>query len=372
MKKLYSIRALAAIFILLPSAASAQYYAQSPQYGIRYNTAGQAAYYLLPSDFSASYYSSSYYPGNAPAQALSVSCTAIPATAHVSEEVLWYSSVTGGAGNYTYSWSGADGLFGTQSTVRKAYATAGDKYAMVTVSSGGQSVIAGCSQIVKIAPTVSASLGAAAGTAVAPRLGASCFAATERIAAGESATWFAIVSGAFPSTTTTYQWDGTDGLTGDGPAAFKTYAKNGLKHALLTVTSGVERVMSVCTNAVAVVPAVPAVSTLAQAAKPAATAASAAKSAATTTSETSKISEAVARTSAATALDSKTTSAGSENAASSATGDGVEIVPQKEKRNLAAALISGFGNPVVLVLLALLAVLVGIFLATRRNRKEER
>lgn len=356
MKKTRTVLAIVitALFALFPSPTLAQYYSQSPQYGVRYNN-GQAAYYLLPSGFSAGY--SSSYQGNSPASTLSVSCTATPITARAGEEILWYSSVTGGAGNYSYSWSGADGLFGTQSTVRKAYATAGDKYATVTVISGGQSVIAGCSQIVQIMPSASIAAGTTGGTAGTQRLDASCFAATERIAAGESATWFAIVSGASPSTTTTYQWDGTDGLTGNSPAIFKTYAKNGLKHALLTVTSGGERVMSVCTNAIAVGPTT---ATLAQAptTKPVTTVT---KTATTQISTTAVPSESEQITNSKNSLG--TTKQIAQNM------DNAENIPQKEKRNLAAALISGFGNPVVLILLALLAVFVGVFLATRKNRK---
>lgn len=357
MKKLYAILVITALFALVPSTALAQYYSQSPRYETRYNN-GQAAYYLLPSGFSAGY--SSSYQGNSPASALSVSCTATPITARAGEEILWYSSVTGGAGNYTYSWSGADGLFGTQSTVRKAYATAGEKYATVTVISGGQSAIAGCSQIVQIMPSASIAAGTTGGTAGTRRLGASCFAVTERVTTGESATWFAIVSGASPSTTTAYQWDGTDGLTGNGPAVFKTYGKNGLKHALLTVTSGGERIMSVCTNAIAVGPTTV---TLAQA-------------------PTTKPITTVTKT-AATQISTTAMPSASEQIASGGTGTGTTeqiaqnkdntenaAQPQKEKRNLAAALISGFGNPITLILLALLAVLVGIFLATRRNRNE--
>lgn len=386
---------LLVLFALFPSVALAQYY-DSPRYGVRY-VDGQSYYYLLPSGQYFTYLgtqSYSPYQGNTLASGLSVSCTASPLTARIGEEVFWYSSVTGGAGNYAYSWSGADGLFGTQSAVRKAYSAAGEKYATITVTAGGQSVIAGCSQIVKIVPTVSA----VPTIAAIPRLNASCYAAPERIASGESAAWFALVSGASPFATTTYNWAGTDELSGSAPAAFRIYEKNGLKHALLTVTSGGERVMTVCTNAITVGPkSTPQPATAARtviAPAPLQGICSASVSEALVGDEVLWQASAVGGSGAFTFAWDGTDGLSGKNATSSkkyetegrktgsvkvasadknitiSCGDGVEIIPRKEDEQLAAAFLSGFANPATLTLLALLAILAGVCLATRKKRKE--
>ena len=195
---------------------------------------------------------SSPLPTGPLASALSVSCAPLDAVASIGRSVTWIASVTGGTGAYAYIWSGTDGLAGISSAVQKAYITPGDKFGTVTVSSGAQTISAGCTRGVNIVPfggTSASSLSLAA-----PRLGVSCYATDERIAPGESATWFAVVSGASSAATTTYLWDGNDGLTGTGPVAFKTYAAQGRKHALLSVTAGKERASAACTNSVTVAP----------------------------------------------------------------------------------------------------------------------
>ncbi len=199
---------------------------------------GSAYYYPLPSGPLAS--------------ALSVSCAPLDTVASIGRSVTWIASATGGAGAYTYIWSGTDGLAGASSAAQKAYLTPGDKFGTVTVSSGAQTVSAGCTRGVTIVPFGGTS--ASALSLAAPRLGASCYAAQEKIAPGESATWFAVVSGASGAATTTYLWDGSDGLTGAGPVAFKTYTAQGRKHALLSVTSGKERAVAACTNTITVAP----------------------------------------------------------------------------------------------------------------------
>ena len=388
---------LLALFALFPSVALGQYYyTDSPRYGIRY-VEGQPVYFLLPSGQYFTYGGAqSYYPyqGNTLASGLSVSCTGTPSAARIGEEVLWYSSVTGGAGSYSYSWSGADGLFGTGSTVRKAYREAGDKYATVTVTAGGQSVIAGCSQIVKVVPSVSA----APTSAAVPRLSASCYAVPERIAPGESAAWFALVSGASAFGTTTYQWAGTDELSGSAPAAFRIYQTNGLKHALLTVTSGGERVSTVCTNAVTVGQKAPAQSTaiVKTVTAPAALQGicSSSVSDALVGDEvlwearavggsgtygfawegTDGLSGAGATSSKKYEKEGKKLASvkitSSDKTVTVSCGEGVEIIPKRESGQTAAAFLSGFGNPAALILLALLAILAGVCLATRKGRKE--
>lgn len=63
-----------------------------------------------------------------------VSCSGAPSTAYTGQPVTWSSSVSGGSGSYTYSWSGTDGLSGTSASVQKTYSTEGAKQAMVAVT----------------------------------------------------------------------------------------------------------------------------------------------------------------------------------------------------------------------------------------------
>lgn len=59
--------------------------------------------------------------------------------------VTAYRCTAPGAPTYTYAWSGTDSLTGTTASINKTYTTTGTKDASVTVTSGGQQVIAQCS-----------------------------------------------------------------------------------------------------------------------------------------------------------------------------------------------------------------------------------
>lgn len=216
----------------LPASLSAQSYYTTVRYG-RNPTNG--AVYLLPNRGLPPTY------GRSVAAGLSVSCSPSKLTGNIGEIILWFSSVTGGSGSYLYAWGGSDGLSGNASTLQKTYGTNGEKFATLTVTSGNQIITVSCGSL-RIGPTLPQMF--------IPALGASCYATPERIAPGESVTWLAIVSGITASTT--YGWDGTDGLAGDRPLLTKQYATPGVKAALLTVTSGNARLVAACTNAVSV------------------------------------------------------------------------------------------------------------------------
>lgn len=82
---------------------------------------------------------------------LDVGCFADPATARVNQPVTWNVEVQGGIGQYTYSWTGSDGLSGSQSSVIKYYDSVGDKSAIVTVTSAdGRTGTRACSNTVKV------------------------------------------------------------------------------------------------------------------------------------------------------------------------------------------------------------------------------
>lgn len=75
---------------------------------------------------------------------LRASCYANRDTAVLGQAVTWSTLVAGGTGNYAYSWSGTESLYGSSVSVSKSYGDTGIKYATVTVTSNGQSVTSPC------------------------------------------------------------------------------------------------------------------------------------------------------------------------------------------------------------------------------------
>ncbi len=98
------------------------------------------------SSASGYYYNNGYY-NNYPynySGTLTASCYALPSNPNINDQVTWYGTATGGSGNYTYSWSGTDGLYGNSATVYRTYSTLGTKTATLSVYSNGQTVTQTC------------------------------------------------------------------------------------------------------------------------------------------------------------------------------------------------------------------------------------
>jgi len=76
---------------------------------------------------------------------LSVSCYADPNNPDTDERVRWYANAYGGDGDYTYEWTGTNGLDSSAKNPSKTYTSHGWKYATVTVESDGYSVSQTCS-----------------------------------------------------------------------------------------------------------------------------------------------------------------------------------------------------------------------------------
>lgn len=64
-----------------------------------------------------------------------VVCFTSSSTALIEQSVSWIAVPSNGNGVYTYSWSGTDGLVGTDVSVAKIYSAIGIKTAAVTVTS---------------------------------------------------------------------------------------------------------------------------------------------------------------------------------------------------------------------------------------------
>ena len=75
---------------------------------------------------------------------LVVSCYASPSNPQINNQMNWYANVSGGNGNYTYSWYGSDGLNSSSRSPYMTYSTPGSKSATVTVWSNGRSTSANC------------------------------------------------------------------------------------------------------------------------------------------------------------------------------------------------------------------------------------
>jgi len=88
---------------------------------------------------------------------LVAACFANRTTASIGTPITWAVEVTGGAGQYTYSWSGSDGLTGSGASATQTYDSTGLKDATVLISSGGQTVSQACGDSVSIHRYVSPS-----------------------------------------------------------------------------------------------------------------------------------------------------------------------------------------------------------------------
>ncbi len=64
-------------------------------------------------------------------------CASTPASGTTATSFTWGVSNLNGSGNYTYLWSGTDGLSGNTASVQKTYSTGGTKAASVTVTDTG-------------------------------------------------------------------------------------------------------------------------------------------------------------------------------------------------------------------------------------------
>lgn len=373
------------IGLSIPFSLHAQ--SSGPRYG---RSTVNGALYLLPNQDL----SEGWFGPSSVVSGLRISCAPTNLTAAVGQTVTWFSSVTGGSGTYFYMWSGTESLFGNTSAIQKAYTTRGEKSAILTVTSGTQQITVSCGGVI----IGSSSIGG--GTSfIQPGFGASCYATPERAALGESVTWLSIVSGTTASTT--YSWDGTDGLSGDRPLVSKTYTTNGNKVALLTVTNGSERIVAACTNAAAVGPKIttpkppvapppasnPAVPLMAGLCAPSAAKATTDEKIAwrtvaiggtgtyrfTWTGDDELFSEGTTTVKQYETAGIKKASVLITSGERAVTIDCAPIAITKTAGNgfVAGAFLSWIDGPVGLILAAIVAIVFGIFIALRKRSKEE-
>ena len=167
-------------------------------------------------------------------------CYANSSSANTNDVVTWSVYASGGNGNYSYSWTGTDGLSGNFDSVSKVYYSTGSKNASVTIySSGASSRVVNCSSNIIIYNDSNNNNS---------DLNISCSASDTSIDTNDNITWRASVSGG--NGNYNYDWNGTDGLSSSNSSVSKTYYSEGTKYASLTVTSGNQTVSHDCNNSV--------------------------------------------------------------------------------------------------------------------------
>ncbi len=130
------------------------YYQQAqPSYTNYYQPAQTIAYQPTPVNY---YTNSQYSIVSQNNNSLNISCFADPATTSgLNQPVNLISQVSGGTAPYTYSWSGSDNLSGTLSSIIKYYSTAGEKTAIVSVtSSDGKTGTGTCANTVAVSGAI--------------------------------------------------------------------------------------------------------------------------------------------------------------------------------------------------------------------------
>ncbi len=167
--------------------------------------------------------------------AVTATCSALGDLSQPGVSITWTATAGGGDGtNYTYNWSGTDGLSGTASTATQTYSTSGRKTANVTVTSNSVSKTVTCYATVGSYPAITATCSAARTDG-----------ATTPVYINDSVTWTATATGG--NGTFTYSWSGTGTLSGaDASTAPKTYSTKGKKTANVKITSNGVSKTAIC------------------------------------------------------------------------------------------------------------------------------
>lgn len=202
------------------------------------------------SNYVTVYNQSTYYPPTYPTypnygynyqyqyySPLRVSCVSNATYVGLGNTVTWSASATGGNGYYQYSWTGTDGIYGQGQSIAYTYNQPGTKYASVTVYSNGQTVTEPCANIVNVGLSGASVIpGGAYPIYSNPNaLDVACFADPTSAAINQAVTWKAEATRGTGQYT--YNWSGSDNLSGNQASVIKFYSTPGLKNAVVSVTS---------------------------------------------------------------------------------------------------------------------------------------
>lgn len=207
-------------------------------------------------------------PSNTPSSqtytiGLGGSCYPVQTVATRGDRIAWRGNVYGGNGDYTYSWTGTEGLSGDDVDASIAYDHTGIKVGTLHVSSGGHTLSIPCSSNVTVYDASNSYSGNTynnnrnnpyimqlPGYGVYGNGSQSIYdtsvdfgpltlfcAPTVRFAnVGTRVRWQAQASGG--NGYYTFRWNGTDNLAANGDAPEVTYTMPGLKYASVAVISG--------------------------------------------------------------------------------------------------------------------------------------
>ncbi len=163
---------------------------------------------------------------------LIVSCSANKQSADTGDNVTWTASVSGGNGNYKYTWSGSENLNGGTRSVTKTYTTEGYKDAFVKVVAGLKTKKVQCNT----SPFIDEDNNDDDDDNDDDEdLRVSCYPSDTTIDEGDSVTWRSRVTGGGGDYS--YDWEGDEDLSGSNSSVTKRYNDTGTMQASLTVES---------------------------------------------------------------------------------------------------------------------------------------
>lgn len=172
-----------------------------------------------------------------PTNNLSVNCTINPSVTYVNQNVVLSANATGGNGNYTYSWTGTDGLSSTGQSFTGMFSYAGIKTATVTVYSNGQTASASCTTNVQSGNVINYQTGIAY-----------CVANPTNGVVGQPVTWTAYLNSNQYNGAYTYSWSGSEGLYGNGQTISRAYNTPGYQTANVTMYGNGQTYTATCST----------------------------------------------------------------------------------------------------------------------------
>ncbi len=165
-------------------------------------------------------------------QSLSGSCAINPSIAYVNQDVSFSATASGGNGGYTYSWTGDNGLNSSSQSFTGRFSFPGVKTATVTIrSSDGQTITRSCTVNVQDSYVGN---------------GAYCVANPTVAGVNQNVTWTVYPPNNVFGNVYSYNWFGTDGLTGFGQTIARSYSTPGQKTATVTITGNGQSYTATC------------------------------------------------------------------------------------------------------------------------------
>lgn len=164
-------------------------------------------------------------------------CFVDTASALPNQTVKWSVLLANKNESATYNWisSDTDGPFGTTKVVYTNYTTTGVKSAGIEINKGHGTTTLKCANSVRVSDAK-----LSASCEVDPIAGAVDTGNSD----GTKFTWTAVPSGGTGNYS--YDWSGTDGLTGNGQSTTTAYTREGNKTAQVTITSNKETITAKC------------------------------------------------------------------------------------------------------------------------------